>query len=186
MITIYHSKQLQEGLIVFSDDFLHFLKIKIFFYWIHQNYLVALRLKPLVFTWASIDLLSVSVSLQRLTKFKSSVSYINPLSLSTALDHIKMWSDTIRVRLCLTFEAKISVFKRGYRAKRCCVHAYFRINAFQNADSKRGAFMLNFWGQNQCFQTWLEQNAVASMLIFDKRVSKRWFKTPKMCVYERG
>ena len=27
---------------VFSDDFLHFLKIKIFFYRIHQNYLVAL------------------------------------------------------------------------------------------------------------------------------------------------
>ena len=27
-ITIYHSKQLQEGLMVFSDDFLHFLKIK--------------------------------------------------------------------------------------------------------------------------------------------------------------
>ena len=30
-----------------------------------------------------------------------------------------------------------------------------------------GAFMLNFWGQNQRFQTWLEQNAVASMLIFE-------------------
>ena len=27
---------------VFSDDFLHFLKIKNFFCWIHQNYLVAL------------------------------------------------------------------------------------------------------------------------------------------------
>ena len=27
-ITICHSKQLQEGLMVFSDDFLHFLKIK--------------------------------------------------------------------------------------------------------------------------------------------------------------
>ena len=27
---------------VFSDDFLHFLKIKNFFSWIHQNYLVAL------------------------------------------------------------------------------------------------------------------------------------------------
>ena len=26
-ITICHSKQLQEGLMVFSDDFLHFLKI---------------------------------------------------------------------------------------------------------------------------------------------------------------
>ena len=26
--TICHSKQLQEGLMVFSDDFLHFLKIK--------------------------------------------------------------------------------------------------------------------------------------------------------------
>ena len=31
----------------------------------------------------------------------------------------------------------------------------------------QGAFMLNFWGQNQRFQTWLEQNAVASMLIFE-------------------
>ena len=30
-----------------------------------------------------------------------------------------------------------------------------------------GWFMLNFWGQNQRFQTWLEQNAVASMLIFE-------------------
>ena len=39
--------------------------------------------------------------------------------------------------------------------------------------------MLNFWGQNQRFQTWLEQNAVASMLIFEYVVSKRWFKTPK-------
>ena len=38
---------------------------------------------------------------------------------------------------------------------------------FKTADSKRGAFMLNFWGQNQRFQTWLEQNAVASMLIFE-------------------
>ena len=28
---------------VFSDDFLHFLKSIIFFFWIHQNYLVALR-----------------------------------------------------------------------------------------------------------------------------------------------
>ena len=27
---------------VFSNDFLHFLKIKNFFFWIHQNYLVAL------------------------------------------------------------------------------------------------------------------------------------------------
>ena len=27
-ITICHSKQLQEGLMVFSDDFLHFLKTK--------------------------------------------------------------------------------------------------------------------------------------------------------------
>ena len=27
-MTICHSKQLQEGLMVFSDDFLHFLKIK--------------------------------------------------------------------------------------------------------------------------------------------------------------
>ena len=33
--------------------------------------------------------------------------------------------------------------------------------------SSKGAFMLNFWGQNQRFQTWLEQNAVASMLIFE-------------------
>ena len=31
----------------------------------------------------------------------------------------------------------------------------------------KGAFMLNFWVQNQRFQTWLEQNAVASMLIFE-------------------
>ena len=30
---------------VFSDDFLHFLKIKIFLGQIHQNYLVALTLK---------------------------------------------------------------------------------------------------------------------------------------------
>ena len=30
---------------VFSGDFLHFLKIKIFFFWIHQNYLVALKHK---------------------------------------------------------------------------------------------------------------------------------------------
>ena len=43
-ITICHSKQLQEGLMVFSNDFLHFLKIKIFFLRIHQNYIVALRL----------------------------------------------------------------------------------------------------------------------------------------------
>ena len=34
-------------------------------------------------------------------------------------------------------------------------------------DGSKGAFMLNFWGQNQRFQTWLEQNAVASMLIFE-------------------
>ena len=27
---------------VFTDDFLHFLKMKIFFFRIHQNYLVAL------------------------------------------------------------------------------------------------------------------------------------------------
>ena len=41
----------------------------------------------------------------------------------------------------------------------------------------KGAFMLNFWGQNQRFQTWLEQNAVASMLIFEKKgVSKRGFR----------
>ena len=39
-------------------------------------------------------------------------------------------------------------------------------NPCQNKESK-GAFMLNFWGQNQRFQTWLEQNAVASMLIFE-------------------
>ena len=37
-----HSKQLQEGLMVFSDDFLHFLKIKKNNCRIHQNYLVAL------------------------------------------------------------------------------------------------------------------------------------------------
>ena len=42
-IAICHCKQLQEGLMVFSDDFLHFLQIKIFFFRIHQNYLVALR-----------------------------------------------------------------------------------------------------------------------------------------------
>ena len=48
-------------------------------------------------------------------------------------------------------------------------------NAFRNAflellrlsSISQGAFMLNFWGQNQRFQTWLEQNAVASMLIFE-------------------
>ena len=40
--------------------------------------------------------------------------------------------------------------------------------------------MLNFWGQNQRFQTWLEQNAVASIAYFRINVvSKRWFKTPK-------
>ena len=38
------SKQLQEGLMVFSDDYLHFLKIKNFFCRIHPNYLVALML----------------------------------------------------------------------------------------------------------------------------------------------
>ena len=39
---IQNSKQLQEGLMMFSDDFLHFLKIKNFFCRIHPNYLVAL------------------------------------------------------------------------------------------------------------------------------------------------
>ena len=41
--------------------------------------------------------------------------------------------------------------------------------------------MLNFWGQNQRFQTWLEQNAVASMHAYFRInvVSKRRFKTPK-------
>ena len=32
---------------VFFDDFLYFLKIKIFFFWIHQNYLVALMVETL-------------------------------------------------------------------------------------------------------------------------------------------
>ena len=41
-ITICHSKQLQEGLMVFSNDSLHFLKIKIFFFEFTKNYLVAL------------------------------------------------------------------------------------------------------------------------------------------------
>ena len=40
-----HSKQLQEGLMVFSNDYLQFLKIKKKICRIHQNYLVALRLK---------------------------------------------------------------------------------------------------------------------------------------------
>ena len=40
-----HSKQLQEGLMVFSNDSLHFLKIKNFFFLNHQNYLMALVLK---------------------------------------------------------------------------------------------------------------------------------------------
>ena len=45
-ITVWHSKQLQEGLMVVSDDFLHFLKIKKKKkFRIHQNYLVALK-KP--------------------------------------------------------------------------------------------------------------------------------------------
>ena len=37
-------QNLQEGLMVFFDDFLYFLKIKIFFPSIDQNYLVALNL----------------------------------------------------------------------------------------------------------------------------------------------
>ena len=42
---ICHSTQLQEDLMVFSDDFLHFLKIKKKKKKnrIHQNYLVALK-----------------------------------------------------------------------------------------------------------------------------------------------
>ena len=49
-----------------------------------------------------------------------------------------------------------------------CVTAVFWLAGLvdEKLDSK-GAFMLNFWGQNQRFQTWLEQNAVASMLIFE-------------------
>ena len=40
--------------------------------------------------------------------------------------------------------------------------------------------MLNFWGQNQRFQTWLEQNVVRAKAYFRiNGVSKRWFKTPK-------
>ena len=42
----------------------------------------------------------------------------------------------------------------------------FKVKTLLN-DPYKGAFMLNFWGQNQRFQTWLEQNAVASMLIFE-------------------
>ena len=38
-IALQYSKQLQEGLMVLSDDFLHFLKIKIFLGQIHQNYI---------------------------------------------------------------------------------------------------------------------------------------------------
>ena len=41
-ITICHSTQLHEGLMVFSDDFLHFLKIKKKNCRIHKNCLVAL------------------------------------------------------------------------------------------------------------------------------------------------
>ena len=41
-----------------------------------------------------------------------------------------------------------------------------KASSAEDNDTK-GAFMLNFWGQNQRFQTWLEQNAVASMLIFE-------------------
>ena len=39
--------------------------------------------------------------------------------------------------------------------------------SFHSFEESKGAFMLNFWGQNQRFQTWLEQNAVAFMLIFE-------------------
>ena len=40
--------------------------------------------------------------------------------------------------------------------------------------------MLNFWGQNQRFQTWLEQNSCCVHAYFRINVvSKRWFKTPK-------
>ena len=41
-ITICHSKQLQEDLMVFSNDSLHFLKINIKFVEFTPNYLVAL------------------------------------------------------------------------------------------------------------------------------------------------
>ena len=40
-------------------------------------------------------------------------------------------------------------------------------NNNMSLNPSKGAFMLNFWGRNQRFQTWLEQNAVASMLIFE-------------------
>ena len=44
---------------VFSDDFLHFVKIKKFFDWIHQNYLVALSIKQfntnqIIWKWKTI------------------------------------------------------------------------------------------------------------------------------------
>ena len=42
-----------DGLMVFSNDSLHFLKIKIFFGQIHQNYLVALMVIFLFFPMGS-------------------------------------------------------------------------------------------------------------------------------------
>ena len=56
---ICHSKKMQEGLMVFSNDFLHFLKIKKFICRIHQNYLVALILSPSLIKKIMLQILKV-------------------------------------------------------------------------------------------------------------------------------
>ena len=103
----------------------------------------------------------------------------------------------LRVRSCLTFEAKISVFKRFVRAKRCCVHALFsnkrrfktRISnkhAFQNADSTTGVrSCLTFEAKISVFVPVIRaKRCCVGMLIFGINVvSKRWFKTPTKCAF---
>ena len=65
----------------------------------------------------------------------------------------------LRVRLCLTFEAKISV-SNVVRAKRCCVHAYF---------SNKRRFKTRI-SNKQRFKTPI-QNGVRSCLTFEAKIS---------------
>ena len=56
------------------------------------------------------------------------------------------------------------------------------------ASLSQGAFMLNFWGQNQRFSNVVRAKRCCVHAYFRINVvSKRWFKTPKnVCVYDRG
>ena len=67
---------------------------------------------------------------------------------------------TMKLLMCVNFRHSIIIVADTPRN-------LWHENVILSRIDTQGAFMLNFWGQNQRFQTWLEQNAVASMLIFE-------------------